>query len=495
MTNLPSIEDVELTNKTVLLRTGYDVPLDSDKDILDPKRVKDDSRIQETIPTLVHILKQNTKVILAAGWVGRPKGEDPELTMAPVALRLQEILKEKGLLKHPVLMAPNCLDGSDPRSVWNNKEEVKKIVSELKDGQVVVLENVRYDPEANDDDQKFAKFIASLAGENAVYVNEAEPQNHRPEATVVSVPKFIAKNNGKCCFGFKYSEVVKHMAEISHELEKKEKGSFVFFLAGKKIETRIGITSKISVTDNFLDKMKKGDVIVVLGGVTYTFLIANNYIDVIQDKLEDLNKLLEDENVNEKIKKLIGITDDDAKKLIGNSFAEWDQLGEQIIIAAKLILKVRKENVKILLPLDHTITNKAPDRYGDLPEDADIKVYDKAIGINKEWFAVAPGPKTLKLVCDEVKKSSMVLLAGPISIEDERLEKYSKSHKKLLAAIKKAKNNGAITIAAGGDTAAMVKELKGVKDFTVISSAGGATLELMESGTSKAIDAIKSISG
>ena len=114
MQKLLTLKDVDVKNKTVFVRASYDVPLDSTKSLMDPKRVRDDSRIKDTIQTLSYLIKNNAKIILEPGWLGRPKGEDADLSMAPVALRLQELLKEQGELKHPVLLTPNCLDGSKP---------------------------------------------------------------------------------------------------------------------------------------------------------------------------------------------------------------------------------------------------------------------------------------------------------------------------------------------------------------------------------------------
>lgn len=509
-----TLNEIDVRGKKVLLRTSYDVPLDSSKGMRDPKRVKDISRIQDTIPTLAYLINNNAKIILEPGWLGRPKGEDPELTMAPVALRLQEILKEKNLLKHAVLLAPNCLDGSKPRSVYKNKEEVLKAVNNLKDGQVIMLENVRYDPEANSNNQEFAEFIASLAGKNAVYINEAEAQNHRPEATIVSTPLYIARNNGKAVFGFKVADVIKYIGAISAMLGKNSRGPFIFFLSGKKIETQVGITSKISVTHSLLDKMKDSDVLIVQGAVTYTFLIAKEYskamgrnIEKIDEMINFYNKKIEEETKkldnekkpnasqlitdmqvalqkekSDKIKEIIGIKDNEIKSLIGDSFVEWKEIGEQLAFASKVILKAREKHVDVLLNTDNIITNKFPDRYGNLSQDAEIKVFDFAIGIPKGWLGIAPGPKTLASISKNVENAHLLILAGPITIEDSRLEQVYNTNKKLLESIKRANQRGAVTIAAGGDTVAMVNSIRGESSFTVLSNAGGATLELIEKG-------------
>ena len=483
MQKLLTIKDIDVKNKTAFVRASFDVPLDSTKSLLDAKRIRDDSRIKDAIPTLAYLIKNNAKIILEPGWLGRPKGEDADLSMAPVALRLQELLKENGILKHQVLLTPNCLDGTKPRSVYKNKEEVKRDVSKLKEGQIIMLENVRYDPEANANDRKFAEFIASLAGKNAIYVNEAEAQNHRPEATIITVPKLINKNGGKALFGLKLTEVMQYLGNLSKHLERKDRGSFIFFLAGKKIETQVGITSKITVAHALLDKMKEGDIIFVQGGVIYTFLIAEEYLDVIEknnEEIQALNQELLQKEKSEKIKKIIGITDNEIKHLIGNSFVEWKEIGEQIIFAAQLYLKAQSKKVAVITCTDHTIANKFPDKFGNLPKDAELKIFNSAVGIPEGWLGVAPGPKSVDVICKNVKSAYMIILAGPLSIEESRVEEFSKTNSRLLNAIRDAKNKGAITIAAGGDTTAMARAYNGEDAFTIISNAGGATLELIE---------------
>ena len=456
-----TLKDIDVKNKTAFVRASFDVPLDSSKISLDPRRVRDDSRIKDVIPTLSYLIKHNCKIILAGGWLGRPKGEDADLSMAPVALRLQELLEEESVLRHPVLLTPNCLDGSKPRSVYRNKEEVLNDIAKLKEGQVILMENVRYDPEANANDENFAKFMASLAGKNAVYVNEAEAQNHRPEATITSVPNYIVLEGGKAVFGFKVADVIKYLGGISKLLEKNERGPFIFFLSGKKIETQVGITSKISVTHSLLSKMKEGDVIIVQGAVTYTFLIAEEYLDAIEQKYDALKNIIDEYNTkikNEtksekdaskaaqlqesiqkeksgKIKEIIGLTDDEIRNLIGNSFVEWKEIGEQVVFAAQVYMKAKSKKVVVLTNIDHTITNKFPDKFGNLPNDAELKMFESATGIPEGWLGVAPGPKSVDIICKNVKNSYMVILAGPLSIEDKRVEEFSKTNRKLFDAI------------------------------------------------------------
>ena len=521
MPKVPSLTEIDVKGKKVFLRCAFDVPLDSSKKLLDPKRVRDDSRIKDPLPTLAFLIKNNAKIILQGGWLGRPKGEDPDLSMAPVALRLSELLKEQGLLKHPVLLTPNCLDGSKPRSVYRNRDDVVRDVGSIKEGQVILLENVRYDPEANSNDERFAGFMASLAGNGAIYVTEAEAQNHRPEATVTTVPGIIRKNAGQAAFGLKYEEVIRYIGNMAKTLETPGRGPFIFFLSGKKIETQVGITSKITVTHSLLDKMQKGDILVVQGAVTYTFLIAEEYLDVIEERLDSLEKTVEEYNQKIKseamrlkkdnrdsqsivdneaklqkeksdvLKEKMGLADNEIRYLIGNSFISWKEIGEQVIFAARVYLKAREKQVALITNVDHTITDTLPDKYGNLPPEAQIRQFGSANGIPEGWLGVAPGQRTMEIICKNTQSASMLILAGPLSIEDERVEQASGTNRMLFDSIKKANSKGAITIGAGGDTAAIIRRGGAQDAFTVISNAGGATLELIEKGTLPGIKAVE----
>ncbi|MFC1769060.1 phosphoglycerate kinase [Nanoarchaeota archaeon] len=512
-----TVKDVDLSGKTVFLRVAYDLPLDSSKELLDPSRIADDSRILDSLPTIKSILDQKpSKFLIAAGWMGRPKGEDKEFTMAPAVLRLKQLLKEANY-DVEVLLTPNCLDGAAPRSVYRNQEEVKKAVEDLQPNQILMFENVRYDKEANKGDPGFGEFMGSLAGQNAIYVNEAEPQNHRPEATIKLVPGIIIKNGGDAVFGFKYIDVMDKIGGMGAKLKDDGRGPFVFYLSGKKIEVQPGITSKISVTNSLLDSMKEGDKLIVQGAVTYTFLASSEYysdIDSkkseIQAKLDELRQRISSEtegldseaatNKEQDIRKevtneilgLIGITLDDVKKLIGSSYMKKGQEGEQLFFAYQVLAKAKEKHVEVLINEDHIITNAKPNKQGILPEEAEIKIHEQPTGIPEGWMGIAPGPNTLsKIESAYGADNGISLQAGPVQIEDLRVEEISKANQRIGQATRDAKAKGWITIAAGGDTAAETARFNNKDAYTVISNAGGATLELIESGTSVGAEAIK----
>src|SRR3989338_8956366 len=139
-----TIKDVNITGNYVMIRAGLDVPLDPTKDLLDPERVTDDTRIRDIIPTLRYAVENDAKIILAACWCGRPKGVDPDFSMAPVAKKIEQILRDEGILKHGVLIAPDCYEDKTPKSTYQHREEVQTLAKSLKKGQVLCLENVRY---------------------------------------------------------------------------------------------------------------------------------------------------------------------------------------------------------------------------------------------------------------------------------------------------------------------------------------------------------------
>ncbi|MCP3682458.1 MAG: phosphoglycerate kinase [bacterium] len=508
------LKDVDVSGRRVMVRSGLDLPLDLTKDLLDPSRVKDDIRIKDIVPTLKYLVENNAKIILAAGWSGRPKGVDPDFSMAPVAKRIEQILNEEGALKHPVLVAPDCYEDKKPKSTYANKDEVKAIVDSLNDGQIVVLENVRYDPEANADDKDFAAFIASLAD---VYVNDNETQNHRKEATVVTTPLLVAEKGGDVVFGFKYMDVLEKIGGLKHKLESPDRRSFVFGLCGKKIETDPGITSKITVTLGLIDVMKEGDAIITGGAVTYTFLLAQHYSSKIEENMEKVNQIVKEydnkivsqtkdikdkkkaadvtakiqKQKSEELKNLIGITDEEIKNLIGSSYIRWGQEGEQIVFAYNVMAKANAKGVDVITAYDHIITNNMPNKVGILPEEAEIKVQENITGIPDGWLGVGTGPKTLKKLSAIIENAGIYLQSGPFSIEDKRVEDVSKTDARIFEAVKKCKGKGGISIGAGGDTVARIKEIGAEDAFSTITSAGGATLELIETGTSKGKDSVE----
>ncbi|MBI2142220.1 phosphoglycerate kinase [Candidatus Woesearchaeota archaeon] len=288
-------------------------------------------------------------------------------------------------------------------------------------------------------------------------------------------------------------------------------------LCGKKIESDPGITSKITVVRGLLDKMRSNDALLIGGAVTYTFILAQHYASRIKGNLDNVNKIVgkydsrivsEVKSMKDKeqaakaaeklqkqksdeLKALLGIEDKEIKKLVGDSYIRWGQEGEQFVYAYNVLSEAEARGIAVVIGYDHVIANKLPDKSGTLPEGAEIRVHKSPINIPEGWLGVAEGPKTLREMAKKIENAGIYLQSGPFSIEDEGVEAISKTDHAVFNAVSKCKSNGGITIGAGGDTVARIHRLNAENAFSIMTSAGGATLELIETGTSKGKGAVE----
>ncbi|MBI2574276.1 phosphoglycerate kinase [Candidatus Woesearchaeota archaeon] len=288
-------------------------------------------------------------------------------------------------------------------------------------------------------------------------------------------------------------------------------------LCGKKIESDPGITSKITVVRGLLDKMRSNDALLIGGAVTYTFILAQHYSPMIKGNLDKVKKIVgkydrrivsEVKSMKDKeqaakaaeklqkqksdeLKALLGIEDTEIKNLVGDSYVRWGQEGEQFVYAYNVLSEAEARGIAVVMGYDHVIANKLPDKSGTLPEGAEIRVHKSPTNIPGGWLAVAEGPKTLREIAKKIENAGIYLQSGPFSIEDEGVEAISKTDHEVFNAVRKCKANGGITIGAGGDTVARIHRLKAENAFSIMTSAGGATLELIETGTSKGKEAVE----
>ena len=229
--NKLTINDLNVNGKRVLVRADFNVPQD------ETGKITDDTRIVASLPTIRELIKKNAKVILASH-LGRPKGgPDPKFSLAPVAIRLAELLGQ------PVVMAEDCVGPA-----------VKAKVDVLPVGGVLLLENVRFHPEEEKNDPNFAKQLADLAD---VYVNDAFGTAHRAHASTEGVAKFLHP----AAAGFLMEKEISFLGRCLNNPER----PFVAIIGGAKV------SSKIAVLENLLDKV---DQLIVGGGMAYTFLTA-----------------------------------------------------------------------------------------------------------------------------------------------------------------------------------------------------------------------------
>lgn len=269
--NKLSVKDVELSGKRVLMRVDFNVSLNKQTG-----EISDDTRIRAALPTIKYVLDKGASLILMSH-LGRPKGKVvPELKMDKVAQRLSQLLNKE------VKKLDACVG-----------EQVKKVVSELKAGEVVLLENTRFYPGETQNDPEFARELASLGD---IYVNDAFGTAHRAHASTVGVARFLPAVAGLL--------MAKELEVLGGILTNPSK-PFLAILGGAKVSDKIGVLR------NLLDKCQR---ILIGGGMAYTFLRAQ------------------------------GIS-------TGGSLVEEDKIDE----AGEIIRQAEKKNCEFVLPLDHVV--------------------------------------------------------------------------------------------------------------------------------------------
>ena len=238
MLNKKSVDDINVKGKKVLVRCDFNVPLDADLNITD------ENRLVAALPTIKKLIADGGQIILCSH-LGKPKGEPkPELSLAPVAKRLAELLGQE------VKFA------ADANVVGDN---AKAAVAAMKDGDVVLLENTRYRAEETKNGEDFSEELASLAD---VFVNDAFGTAHRAHCSNVGVTEFIRKKGGDCAVGYLMQKEIDFLGNAVNNPER----PFVAILGGAKV------SSKISVIENLLDKV---DTLIIGGGMAYTFMAAH----------------------------------------------------------------------------------------------------------------------------------------------------------------------------------------------------------------------------
>ena len=235
MLNKKTVDDLKVTGKRVLVRCDFNVPL---KDGV----ITDENRITAALPTIKKLIDEGAKVILCSH-MGKPKGEvKPELSLAPVAKRLSELLDKK------VVFA------KDDNVVGEN---AKAAVAAMQNGDVVLLENTRYRKEETKNEENFSKELASLAD---VFVNDAFGTSHRAHCSTVGVTKFVQES----AVGYLMEKEIAFLGNAVNNPER----PFVAILGGSKV------SDKINVINNLLEKV---DTLIIGGGMAYTFLKAKGY--------------------------------------------------------------------------------------------------------------------------------------------------------------------------------------------------------------------------
>ena len=269
-----TVKDVDVRSKRVLVRVDYNVPLDANGN------VSDDKRITASLPTINYLLEQGARIILCSH-LGRPKGEvKKEFSLAPVAKRLKELLPNVN-----IYFASDCIG-----------EEAERKAAALKDGEILLLENLRFHKEEEKNDPEFAKKLASLA---EIYVNDAFGTVHRAHASTAGVAAYLPAVAGFL--------IGKELSIMGGALESPER-PFVAILGGAKVADKIGVITNL---------LNKCDTLLIGGGMAYTFFKAMGYE-------------------------------------IGDSLLDAESIG----LAKQLMETAKEKGVKLLLPVD-TVVAKA----------------------------------------------------------------------------------------------------------------------------------------
>lgn len=226
---MKSVKDIDVTGKKIFVRVDYNVPLN------ESLRITDDNRITETLPLIEYLLKHRAKIILASH-LGRPKGKrDMKYSLAPVSKRLSELLKKE------ILFAGDCIG-----------DVVVDRVSQMQEGQILLLENLRFHPEEEKNDDAFSKELAQLCD---VFINEAFSVSHRDQASVTGIPKFAAESVA----GFLLEkEVQSYYDSVEHP-----KRPLVAVIGGSKVSSKL---------EALLNMIKYVDKLIIGGAMANTFL-------------------------------------------------------------------------------------------------------------------------------------------------------------------------------------------------------------------------------
>ena len=401
-----TVRDLDVRGKQVFLRVDYNVPLE-EKD--GQMVITDATRIVETLPTLKLLIEKGGKLILTAH-LGRPKGKrEATMSLAPVAVKLSELLGQ------PVGFVADCIG-----------EPVEKAVAAMKDGEVILLENVRYYNEEEANDPAFSAKLGKVA---EVYVNDAFGAAHRAHASTAGVANVVAARGGQCAAGLLMERELKFLGdELDHPVR-----PFVVILGGAKV------SDKIKVIDRLLEK---ADTILIGGAMAYTFRLAQGY-------------------------------------KTGKSLVEPDA----IETAKSALIKAKAKNVKFLLPVDDVVATpvktdkldkkgKAIIEFQNPTVSSDLNVPDGTAGLDI-------GPATVKAYAAELAGAKTILWNGPMGLFENK--QFASGTNAIAQAVADAtQNHGAKSIIGGGDSVKALNKAKLGDKVTFMSTGGGASLEFLE---------------
>lgn len=378
-----TVKDFDFKNKKAIVRVDFNVPLDENQ------RITDDFRIISSLETIKYLLEKEAAIILMSH-LGRPKGKVVEkLRLKPVADKLTELLSDVN-----VKFVEDCIG-----------EKVDEQIKSLRSKEILLLDNLRFYKEEEENNEKFAQTLANYAD---VFVNDAFGVSHRAHASTEGITHHLPS-----IAGFLLEREIKFLVNAVENPQR----PFTVIIGGKKVSDKIKVLKRL---------LEKCDNLLIGGGMAYTFLKAQG-------------------------------------KEIGSSILDK----EGIEIAKEIILLSKQLGKNLVLPKDIAVSD-------DFSNDGSSKIVS-VDEIPQDWQGLDIGPKTWELFSEIIKESQSVLWNGPVGVFE--FEKFAKGTVKIAEAVISSK---CISILGGGDTAAAVKQFGLNKQFTHISTGGGASLKLLE---------------
>jgi len=420
---MQTIDKYSFKGKRAIIRVDFNVPLNKQT-----FEVTDDTRIRGALLTIRKVLADGGSAILMSH-LGRPDGKvQDKYSLKHVVTAIEKVLDK------PVKFAGDCMG-----------ENAKKMAAELKPGEVMLLENLRFYEEeegkpyslaedAGEDEKKAAKakvkesqknFVKQLASYADCYVNDAFGTAHRAHASTALIAAHFPENS---MFGFLIESELKAMDKVLQASEK----PFTAIMGGAKV------SDKILLIENLLNRVQN---LIIGGGMTYTFIKAQG-------------------------------------GKIGKSLCEEDKLG----LALDILKKAKEKGVNVYLPVDAI--------------NADAFDANANTGVSKidqtpdGWMGLDIGEESIKIFSDVIEKSKTILWNGPMGVFE--MDKFAKGTSSIAQAIARATAKGAFSLIGGGDSVAAINKNKLADQVSYVSTGGGAMLEYMEG---KELPGIKTIRG
>ncbi len=413
-----TIDNYNFAGKKAIVRVDFNVPLDENG------HITDDTRIRGVLPTLKKILEDGGSLIIMSH-MGKPKGKvNPKFSLAQIK---DDVAKALG---RDVIFAPDCADASEA-------------AANLKPGEVLLLENLRFYPEeegkpvgiekadpAYDDAKKEMKarqkeFSKKLASYADVYVNDAFGTAHRKHASTAVIADYF--NAEDKMLGYLMEKEVTAVDKILSDIKR----PFTAIMGGSKVSTKIGII------ENLMDKV---DNLILCGGMTYTFAKAMG-------------------------------------GHIGVSICEDDKLD----LARDIMQKAKDKGVNLVLGTDCV----AGDSFSN---DANTQVVS-VMEVPEGWEGMDAGPETRKAFADVIRNAKTILWNGPAGVFE--FDNFTAGSRAIAEAIVEATNNGAFSLVGGGDSVACVNKFGLADEVSYVSTGGGALLEAIEGKILPGIAAIR----